>query len=122
MTLPSLGFLNVKVVAISVVNSERADQFYSGKLGLVPAYEDNQQIGYLLGETILMLKADSDQPPTATPNPRITLQVSDARKTEADLRSRGVTIADPVQVYDKTHLVGSFLDSEGNKIWFCSYA
>lgn len=122
MTLPSLGFLNVKVVAISVVNSERADQFYSGKLGLVPAYEDNQQIGYLLGETILILKADSDEPPTATPNPRVTLQVNDARKSEAELRSRGVTIADAVQLYDKTHLVGSFLDSEGNKIWFCSYA
>ena len=122
MTLPSLGFLNVKVVAISVVNSERADQFYSSKLGLVPAYEDNQQIGYLLGETILMLKADSDEPPTATPNPRVTLQVNDARKSEAELRSRGVTIADAVQLYDKTHLVGSFLDSEGNKIWFCSYA
>jgi len=122
MTLPSLDFLNVKVVAISVGNSERANQFYSSTLGLAPACEDDQQIGYLLGETILMLKTDLDQPPTAAPNPRITLQVSDARKTEAELRSRGVTIADPVQVYDKTHPVGSFLDSEGNKIWFCSYA
>jgi len=122
MSLPSLGFLNVKVVAISVVNSERARHFYSSTLGLAPAYEDDQQIGYLLGETILMLKADWDQPPAAAPNPRITLQVSDARKTEAELRSRGVVIADAVQVYDKTHPVGSFLDSEGNKIWFCSYA
>jgi catechol 2,3-dioxygenase-like lactoylglutathione lyase family enzyme len=122
MSLPSLRFLNVKVVAISVVNSERARHFYSSTLGLAPAYEDDQQIGYLLGETILMLKADWDQPPTAAPNPRITLQVSDARKTEAELRSRGVVIADAVQVYDKTHPVGSFLDSEGNKIWFCSYA
>jgi predicted enzyme related to lactoylglutathione lyase len=122
MSLPSLGFLNVKVVAISVINSERANQFYSDTLGLASAYEENEQIGYSLGETILMLKAEGDQPPTATPNPRITLQVNDARKTEAELRSRGVAIADPVQVYDKTHLVGSFLDSEGNKIWFCSYA
>jgi catechol-2,3-dioxygenase len=122
MTPPSLRFLNVKVVAISVINSERANQFYANALGLAPAYEDNQQIGYSLGETILMLKTDSDLPPTATPNPRVTLQVSDARETESELRSRGVTIADAVQLYDKTHLVGSFLDSEGNKIWFCSYA
>jgi catechol-2,3-dioxygenase len=122
MTPPSLRFLNVKVVAISVINSERATQFYANALGLAPAYEDNQQIGYSLGETILMLKTDSDLPPTATPNPRVTLQVSDARETESELRSRGVTIADAVQLYDKTHLVGSFLDSEGNKIWFCSYA
>ena len=122
MTLPSPGFLNVKVVAVSVVNSQRASQFYGETLALAPAYEDNQQIGYLLGETILMLKTDSDQPPTATPNPRVTLQVNDARKTETELRSRGVTIGDAVQLYDKTHLVGSFLDSEGNKIWFCSYA
>jgi hypothetical protein len=35
------------------------------------------------------------------------------------LRARGVVIADPVQVYDEFY-VGSFLDSEGNKLWFCS--
>ena len=122
MNAPSLGFVNVRVVAISVVDLERANQFYSSTLGLPPAYEDNQQVGHLLGETILMLKPDSDQPPTLTPNPRVTIQVKDARKTESDLRSRGVTIADAIQVYDKNHLVGSFLDSEGNKMWFCSYA
>jgi|ERR1700730_5662548 catechol 2,3-dioxygenase-like lactoylglutathione lyase family enzyme len=122
MNPPSLGFVNVRVVAISVVDLERANQFYSSTLGLPPAYEDNQQVGHLLGETILMLKPDSDQPPTLTPNPRVTIQVKDARKTESDLRSRGVTIADAIQVYDKNHLVGSFLDSEGNKMWFCSYA
>jgi hypothetical protein len=33
-----------------------------------------------------------------------------------------VPISDPVDVYDGNHLVGSFTDSEGNKIWFCSYA
>ena len=122
MNPPSLGFVNVRVVAISVVDLERANQFYSSTLGLPPAYEDNQQVGHLLGETILMLKPDSDQPPNLTPNPRVTIQVKDARKTESDLRSRGVTIADAIQVYDKNHLVGSFLDSEGNKMWFCSYA
>jgi catechol-2,3-dioxygenase len=53
MTFPSPGVLNVKVVAISVV-SERANQFYTKTLGLAPAYQDSQQIGYLLGETILM--------------------------------------------------------------------
>ena len=28
-------------------------------------------------------------------------------------------ISDPVQAYDEFY-VGSFLDSEGNKLWFCS--
>jgi len=31
-----------------------------------------------------------------------------------------VIIADPVQAYDDGFHVGSFLDSEGNKLWFCS--
>ena len=35
------------------------------------------------------------------------------------MRALGVVIADPVAVYGQA-LVGSFLDSEGNKLWFCS--
>jgi catechol 2,3-dioxygenase-like lactoylglutathione lyase family enzyme len=122
MNTSPVSFMNVRVVAISALDLKRANQFYSQKLGLAPAYEDNEQIGYLLGDTILMLKPDWDLPPTASPNPRITLQVADARKTEGELQSRGITIPDAVQLYDKNHLVGSFLDSEGNRLWFCSYA
>jgi catechol-2,3-dioxygenase len=122
MNTSSIDFMNVKVAAISVLDLKRANQFYGETLGLAPAREDDEQIGYALGETVLILKPDWDLPPTANPNPRITLQVADARQTESDLRSRGITIADPVQTYDKNHLVGSFLDSEGNKLWFCSYA
>ena len=121
-TSSTINFMNVKVAAISVVDPKRANQFYGETLGLTPVHENDQQIGYALGETVLMLKSDGDLPPTANPNPRITLQVADARQTESDLRSRGVTIADPVQIYDQNHLVGSFVDSEGNKLWFCSYA
>ena len=122
MTAQSQPFLNVKVIALSVVNADRANQFYGKTVGLSPAYENDQQIGFQIGETILMLKSDSDQSPTLNPNPRVTLQVADARRTEADLKKSGVTISDPVEVYDGNHLVGSFTDSEGNKIWFCSYA
>ena len=42
-----------------------------------------------------------------------------AKATQAALRVRGVAIADEVQAYGD-FLVGSFLDSEGNKLWFCS--
>ena len=42
-----------------------------------------------------------------------------APATEAALRVRDVRISDPVQAYDEFY-VGSFLDSEGNKLWFCS--
>jgi hypothetical protein len=31
----------------------------------------------------------------------------------------GVTISDPVNLFDEFY-VGGFLDSEGNKLWFCS--
>jgi catechol 2,3-dioxygenase-like lactoylglutathione lyase family enzyme len=121
MSTPSAGFKCVKVIALSARDLKRADQFYEKTLGLEPAYENKQRIGYLLGETILMLKADWELPPTETPNPRVTIQAENARATEDYLRSRNVVISDPVVVCDEVHLVGSFLDSEGNKVWFCSY-
>ena len=121
MSTKSLLFNRVIVVALSVADSERANKFYAETLGLPPAFEDKEQVGYLIGETILMLKADSDQPPVQNPNPRVTIETDDARETEKALRARGVAISDPVQIYDRTHAVGSFLDTEGNKIWFCSY-
>ena len=120
MSAKSLLFRRVIVVAVSVVDSERANKFYAETLGLPPAYEDNEQVGYQIGETILMLK-NWDQPPVETPNPRVTIETEDARETEKALRARGVVISDPVEIYDRTHAVGSFLDTEGNKIWFCSY-
>ncbi|MFY9986401.1 MAG: VOC family protein [Chthoniobacterales bacterium] len=121
MTAKPLQFHRVRVVAVSVLDSDRANKFYAETLGLPPAYEEKEQVGYLVGETILMLKAGWDQPPVQNPNPRITVETDDARETEKALRSRGVVISDPVEIYDRTHAVGSFLDTEGNKIWFCSY-
>lgn len=42
---------------------------------------------------------------------------------ERELAARGVTISDAVQRYeDHPYWVGAFLDSEGNKLWFCSAA
>jgi catechol-2,3-dioxygenase len=121
MSTSPLSFLRAKVIALSVLDLDRANRFYGETLGLPPAYEGTEQVGYLLDQTILMLKADSDVPPTTAPNPRVTLETENARETEKDLRARGVVISDSVQVYDKVHEVGSFLDSEGNKLWFCSY-
>ena len=121
MTTKSLQFRRVRVIAISVLDSARANKFYAETLGMPPAYEEQEQVGYLIGETILLLKANWDQPPVQNPNPRITVETDDARDTEKALRSRGVVISDPVEIYDRTQAVGSFLDTEGNKIWFCSY-
>jgi catechol 2,3-dioxygenase-like lactoylglutathione lyase family enzyme len=121
MSTKSPLFKRVVVAAISVLDAKRANRFYGETLGLTPAYEEEQQVGYLVGETILMLKDDWDQPPVQNPNPRITLETDSAYQTEKELRSRGVVISDPVEIYDKVHAVGSFLDTEGNKIWFCSY-
>ena len=121
MSTKSLLFKRVIVVALSVVDSDRANKFYGETLGLPPAYEDNEQVGYVIGETILMLKSGWDQPPVENPNPRVTIETDDARETEKALCARGVVISDPVEIYDRTHAVGGFLDTEGNKIWFCSY-
>ena len=116
--LPPLGIQRVKVVAVSVIELERANRFYRDTLGLEPAFEGAEQVGWQLGQVILMLKPDWAVP-TAQPNPRVTLATAHAPATQEALRARGVTIADQVQVYGDFH-VGSFLDSEGNKFWFCS--
>lgn len=119
MTNPALNLLNVKALALAVTDLERAQRFYTDTLSLRPAFEDGKPVGVHLGDTVLLLKIDSPAPPSATLNPRVTIQTDDARKTEATLRERGVVITDPVERYG-TALVGSFLDSEGNKLWFCS--
>ena len=119
MKTPAVGFLRVKVIAFPVIDPGRADQFYGHILGLQPAFEGGEQVGYLLGDITLMLKANWYASPTPEPNPRITMETDDALQTERKLRERGVTISDPVNVYDQFY-VGGFLDSEGNKLWFCS--
>lgn len=121
MTVPALNLLSVKVLALAVTDFDRAMRFYTGTLSLPPAHEDGKPVGVQLGHTILMLKTDLPTQPSATLNPRVTIQTDDARRTEAMLRQHGVTVADPVERYGGA-LVGSFLDSEGNKLWFCSEA
>jgi hypothetical protein len=119
MNKSPFGFQRVKVIAWSVQDLERAHGFYRDTLSLPPAFEGDEQVGYYLGETIFMLKENWYAPPTDQPNPRVTLATDHAPDTEAQLRSKGIIISDPVQAYDEFY-VGSFLDSEGNKLWFCS--
>lgn len=121
MNQMSLGIRRVKVVALAVADLERANLFYGGTLELKPAMENGQAVGFQLEDIVLMLKpvADWYGRPTSEPNPRFTLEVTDARATEKALRERGVILSDAVQDYDG-FLVGAFLDSEGNKLWFCS--
>jgi hypothetical protein len=109
----------VKVIALSVVDSDRANKFYQTVVGLEPAYEGGEQVGYYLGDIILMLKSNWYASPTQEPNPRITIETDDAVEMERQLREKDVVISDALQVYDEFY-VGSFLDSEGNKLWFCS--
>jgi len=117
-TFPPLGFRRVKVIALAVSDLDRANRFYGQQLALSPAYEGTEQVGWWLDQVILMLKPDWEAP-TATPNPRVTIETDHALATQDALRSRGIVIADEVQPYDD-YYVGSFLDSEGNKLWFCS--
>ena len=119
MSNSPFGFQRIKVIALSVADLDRANRFYGTTLKLPPAYEGDEQVGFLLGETILMLKPDWYAPPTQEPNPRITIATDHAPDTENALREKAVVISDPVQAYDEFY-VGSFLDSEGNKLWFCS--
>ncbi|KXB30194.1 hypothetical protein AT959_12585 [Dechloromonas denitrificans] len=117
-TLPPLGIQRVKVVALAVIDLARANRFYKETLGLEPAFEGTEQVGWWLGQVILMLKPDWAMP-TEHPNPRITLATEHAPATQQALRARDIVIADEVKVYGDFY-VGSFLDCEGNKLWFCS--
>ena len=114
-----LGFQSVKVVALAATDVVRARRFYSETLQLEEDREATDEVGYRIGNSVLLIR---QHPPTNDPNPRITLEVQDARATEKQLTERAVTISDPVQLYEGKYLVGAFLDSEGNKLWFCSYA
>jgi predicted enzyme related to lactoylglutathione lyase len=113
------GFQSVKVIALAATDVARAQRFYSETLQLEEDRESTEEVGYRIGESVLIIR---QHPPTDDPNPRITLQVQNARETEKHLLERGVTISDPVKLYENRFWVGGFLDSEGNKLWFCSYA
>ncbi|MGA7181421.1 MAG: VOC family protein [Thiobacillaceae bacterium] len=121
MKNPSLGFKQVKAIALAVTDGARARHFYGETLGLPPVMEGGKQVGSQLGDVILMFKDDWYGRPTDAPNPRVTIEVEDARGTELALRTLGVAVSDTVERYDNS-LVGGFLDSEGNKLWFCSDA
>lgn len=120
MTTLSHGFQRVKVVALAVTDLDRAQQFYAETLSLPPVHERGILLGYAIGQTILMLKDDWYGAPTIEPNPRITIACGHAPDTAAFLQSKGITIADPVETVEDGYQIGSFLDSEGNKLWFCS--
>lgn len=120
----TLGFQRLKVVALAATDMSRARQFYGETLALPPAYEGDRQVGYMLGNIILMLKSVADgwyAQPSDQLNPRITFATDHAPDTERELKNRGVTVSHPVQAYDdEGFYVGAFTDSEGNRIWFCS--
>ena len=106
MSALSLGFQRVKVSALSTLIEQNT--FYGETLGLPRAYEGTEQVGYLLGKTILMLKG-LYAPPTQEPNPRVPIATENAPQTENALRERGVRNSDPVQAHDDFY-VGSFLE------------
>jgi catechol-2,3-dioxygenase len=81
-------FQCVKVIALSVVDSDRANQFYQIVLGLPPAYEGGEQVGYYLGDTILMLKSNWYASPTENPNPASPLKQTMRRKWNASYAKR----------------------------------
>ena len=120
----SLGLQRLKVVALAVNDLPRAEHFYGTVLGLEPAFEGKRHVGFLMANVIVMLKPATGgwyAQPSAQLNPRITFASDDALRTEQELLARKVSITDPVQAYPKEGFyVGGFLDSEGNKIWFCS--
>lgn len=121
-----LGLQELKVIALAVDDMARASDFYRNTLGLAPALEGVGEVAFALGNATLMLKMSGNGwpgKPSTELNPRLTLAVADARQTEKRLLARGVCISDGVSLYEEgLFYIGAFLDSEGNKLWFCSAA
>lgn len=116
-----MEFIQIRAVSIAVSDAERAKRFYGETLGLPPESVRQMDLAYMIGEVILLLKPQEEWygKPTQELNARLTLRVKDAYATEKELIKKGVTISDPVQIYGQNP-IGAFLDSEGNKLWFCS--
>lgn len=120
-TKDDIGFVQVKAISLAVTDAERAKRFYQETLGLPPENVRQMDMAFMIGDVILLLKPEEEWygKPSKELNARITLKVKDSYATEKALIKRGVTISDPVAVYGDNP-IGSFLDSEGNKLWFCS--
>ena len=122
--MDTLGWQALKVVALAVDDLARAEDFYRTRLGLERRPQADGDVGFALGDLTILLK------PLAGPGsgaeksryPRLTVAVADAPRLARELAARGVTISDAVQLYDDSYWVGALLDSEGNKLWFCSEA
>jgi len=117
---PVITIKGIKGVAIPVMDEKRAEHFYGEVLGLPVADGEKEPGGYRIGNAFLMLKSGGHAVPSADPSPRITLEISGARAAEQALLARGVEMPDPVTREGHAYF-GSFLDSEGNKLWFCSF-
>ena len=66
-----LGFQSVKVIALAATDVVRAKRFYSETLQLEEDREATDEVGYRLGNSVLIIR---QHPPTDDPNPRITLE------------------------------------------------
>jgi predicted enzyme related to lactoylglutathione lyase len=117
---PVLTIKGIKGVAIPVVNEERAKHFYGEVLKLPVADGEKEPGGYRIGNAFLMLKPEWHAAPSDDPIPRITIEITGARAAEQALLACGVEMPDPVTREGHAYF-GSFLDSEGNKLWFCSF-
>jgi catechol 2,3-dioxygenase-like lactoylglutathione lyase family enzyme len=117
---PALAIKGIKGVALPVVDLARAEHFYGEVLGLPVADGENEPGGFRIGDAFLMLKPEWHAAPSADPIPRVTIEISGARAAAEALLARGVEMPDPVSREGHAYF-GSFLDSEGNKVWFCSF-
>ena len=62
------GFQSVKVIALAATDVARAQHFYSETLQLEEDRESTEEVGYRIGESVLIIR---QYPPTDDPNPRI---------------------------------------------------
>jgi predicted enzyme related to lactoylglutathione lyase len=107
----------LSTVSVPVTNWAMAKAFYHETLGLPIALDTGDEVGWCefgeAGKTTFAISLWRDAPPPVRGGTIPVFDVDDCAKTAAELRRRGVKVADPV-TYPGMVIYADFYDPEGN--------
>ena len=107
----------ISVVQFNVTNWDQAKAFYSEKLGLPVSFDAGTDVGWCefgqQGQTTLAINLWRDATPPVRGGTIPVFNVDDCIQTVAELRKRGVKVADPVTIPGMV-IYADVHDPEGN--------
>ncbi len=107
----------LSVVSVPVTNWAKAKAFYRDTLGLPITLDAGDEVGWCQfgedGKTNFAINLWRDATPPVRGGAIAVFDVDDCAKAVAELRKRGVKVADPV-TYSGMVMYADFYDPEGN--------